>query len=85
MDLSSVIVVSFVISIMQPITFGVGVGFAFLVILLFCSALISGSEMAYFSIDAKHIETIKANKKYHRDAILALLSQPQKLLATILI
>ncbi len=85
MGLSSVIVVSFVVSIMQPITLGVGIGFAFLVILLLCSALISGSEMAYFSIDAKQIEEIKSNKKYHRVAILALLNQPQKLLATILI
>ncbi len=84
MDLSSV-VVPFVLSIMQPITLGVGMGFAFLVLLLFCSALISGSEMAYFSIDAKQIEEIKTNKKFHHDGILKLLNQPQKLLATILI
>ncbi|MEI6122429.1 MAG: gliding motility-associated protein GldE [Bacteroidota bacterium] len=85
MDLLYLHAISFVLSFVEPITLSVGIGFVFLIILLICSALISGSEMAFFSIDAKQAEEIKANKKYNSTNILKLLSKPQKLLATILI
>lgn len=49
-------------------------------ILLFFSALVSGSEVAYFSLEKKELI---GNKEYIH--ILSLLEKPKKLLATILI
>ena len=51
--------------------------------LLFCSAMISGSEVAYFSLDASKWEEEKSNPKIAQ--IKKLLHNPNRLLATILI
>lgn len=51
-------------------------------VLLLFSALISGSETAFFSLSPKQIEEIKDSEN---TKIIHLLSQPNKLLATILI
>jgi len=85
MDLLNVIIISIVLSVIKPITFGIVIGFVLLIILLILSALISGSEMSYFSIDAKQLDEIKNDKKSSSNKIIKLLSQPQRLLATILI
>ncbi len=85
MDLLNVIIISIVLSVIKPITFGIVIGFVLLIILLILSALISGSEMSYFSIDAKQLDEIKNDKKSSSTKIIKLLSQPQRLLATILI
>lgn len=59
-------------------------GFLVLVILLVCSAMISGAEVAYFSLDQNSIDDIdKDSKKGER--ILSLLKKPKYLLATILV
>ncbi len=56
-----------------------------LVVLLFCSALISGAEVAFFSLSPAKINDLK-EKKTAKGAIVAkLLEKPKKLLATILI
>ncbi len=52
-----------------------------ILVLLFLSALVSGSEVAYFSLNKSDIE--KEEGKYTR--VLTLLNQPKRLLATILI
>jgi len=51
-------------------------------ILLLISALLSGSETAFFSLSPKQIEEIKDNE---HQKIITLLSKPNNLLATILI
>lgn len=51
--------------------------------LIICSALISGSEVAFFSIDPKKIKQKKDTKTYK--TVKELLKNPNKLLATILI
>src|SRR5690606_32957807 len=56
-----------------------------LVVLLFLSALISGSEVAFFSLEPKDIEELKSEKSKRNDLVLDLLSKPKELLATILI
>lgn len=54
-------------------------------VLLFASALISGSEVAFFSLPRKVLsELIKSDKKADR-RILKLIKEPKRLLATILI
>jgi putative hemolysin len=85
MDLSHPILFINVLSLVQPITPGIILGMVGIVVLLACSALISGSEMAYFTLDSKQLEETKNKKKYNLDSIYKLINQPQRLLATILI
>lgn len=56
-------------------------------LLLFCSALISGSEVAYFSLDDNDIEDLKKENGNSPAAqrVLKLMKEPAYLLATILI
>ncbi len=56
-----------------------------MLILLFLSALISGSEVAFFSLTAKDMATCKENNTNADRKILSLIVQPKLLLATILI
>ena len=60
-------------------------GIALLIILLLCSALISGAEVALFSLTKADFEddTLQSNKKVK--IIAKLLERPKKLLATILV
>lgn len=55
-----------------------------LILLLVCSALISGSEVAYFSLSPKQLNNIKNSKDKDSERVLKLLSQPDYLLRTIL-
>ena len=56
-----------------------------MIILLVSSALISGSEVAFFSIDAKNREFLSNEKDAKSARVLDLLLRPKRLLATILI
>ena len=61
-------------------------GATFLVfLLLVCSALISGSEVAYFSLSTHDYETLRQEKSTAADRILTLKEKPRSLLANILI
>jgi len=57
---------------------------AALLILLLCSALISGTEVAFFSLSQTDLDTLSTDKK-DEALIISLLEKPRKLLATILI
>jgi len=54
-------------------------------ILLFCSAMISGSEVAYFSLGPMHINELKEHPNHKETLVLNLLDKPERLLANILI
>ena len=56
-----------------------------LLLLLICSALISGAEVALFSLTQKDLDDAKHNKSKSFEIIIDLLKQPKKLLATILV
>ncbi len=56
-----------------------------LIVLLLCSALISGSEIAFFSIDPPQLQEIRNQKSRKDRSILRVLERPKRLLATILI
>lgn len=73
---------SFLIS---TIDFSVVLGFVLLFILLACSALISGAEVALFSLNRTDIEEGLAQKSKPIQTVAKLLERPKKLLATILI
>ncbi|MFT5338035.1 MAG: putative hemolysin [Sphingobacteriales bacterium] len=55
------------------------------IILLFLSAVFSGSEVAFFSITPREIKELRAENPLNPDKIIILLSRPKRLLATILI
>jgi len=61
------------------------IGFVFLFLLLFCSALISGAEVALFSITKSDIDTETEQNTKSFKIISKLLDSPKKLLATILV
>ncbi|MDH7912189.1 gliding motility-associated protein GldE [Winogradskyella sp. SYSU M77433] len=56
-----------------------------LIILLICSALISGAEVALFSLTKSNIDEGLENKSVNMQIIANLLERPKKLLATILV
>ncbi len=56
-----------------------------MLLLLFFSAMVSGSEIAYFSLTHNQIDNIRKQKKSRDKMVLALLERPNRLLATILI
>lgn len=56
-----------------------------LLLLLATSALISGSEVAFFSLTAKDISECKESKKVRDQKLVSLIRTPRQLLATILI
>lgn len=61
------------------------VGLIVMVILLFVSALMSGSEVAFFSLGPEDIEKLKNNKTRKAEQVLKLHDTPNKLLSTILV
>ncbi|HPT21666.1 MAG TPA: gliding motility-associated protein GldE [Bacteroidales bacterium] len=61
------------------------IGFLFLLILLFSSALLSGAEVAFFSFSPEDIEKFKTSKNKQTKTALKLYNNPEKLLSTILI
>jgi putative hemolysin len=61
------------------------IGSLLLLILLFCSALISGAEVALFSLTKSDIDTHLESGSKHMEIIAKLLEKPKKLLATILV
>ncbi len=60
-------------------------GLGAMIILLFVSAMVSGSEIAYFSLTHSHIAKIRKQRRATDKNILSLLERPNRLLATILI
>jgi len=61
------------------------IGFAGIIFLLFCSAFISGTEVALFSLTPQDLDSINTKSPKKGSLITALLSKPKKLLATIAI
>ncbi|MFZ0282770.1 MAG: DUF21 domain-containing protein, partial [Bacteroidales bacterium] len=61
------------------------IGLVVLALLLFGSALISASEVAYFSLKPEDIEKLKTNKSRKAATVLKLHDIPDKLLSTILV
>ena len=60
-------------------------GIVGIIILLFCSAMISASEVALFSLNQTDLDELSKNNSSKANSINELLSKPKKLLATILV
>ncbi len=69
----------------MPLTSGAIIGMVVVAILLFCSAMISGSEVAYFSLGPIHISELNEHPSRKESMVLNLLAKPDRLLANILI
>ncbi|MEO8932943.1 MAG: gliding motility-associated protein GldE [Xanthomarina sp.] len=72
-------------AIMLTVDFTIVFGFVLLILLLMCSALISGAEVALFSLNRTDLDNgLKANPSTFK-IIATLLERPKKLLATVLV
>ncbi len=69
----------------HPVDFPAIVSLVLSILLLVCSALISGSEVAFFSFDPATLNQMEESDAKSDKNILNALKQPQRLLATILI
>ncbi|WP_291856989.1 gliding motility-associated protein GldE [Marinilabilia sp.] len=70
---------------LQPLTSGLGIAIVATVFLLAGSALVSGSEVAFFSLKPDDIDHLKVNNTAKSNQVLKHLEKPELLLATILI
>ncbi|OQY02047.1 MAG: hypothetical protein B6I20_07245 [Bacteroidetes bacterium 4572_117] len=61
------------------------IGLTIILLLLLSSALVSGSEVAFFSLSPANIDNLKAKNTKKSIQLLKLLKKPEHLLATILI
>jgi len=68
-----------------PITFGIIVSLLILLLLLVCSALMSGTESAYFSLSPADIDAVERNTHKSDKYVLKNIEDSEKLLATVLI
>ncbi len=69
----------------EKFTFGVVLGIVIMVLLLAISGLVSGSEVAYFSLSPANIKQLKDSNNRFSKMVLRHLQIPDRLLATILI
>ena len=72
-------------NVLMPLTTGAIIGMVVVAVLLFFSAMISGSEVAFFSLAPQHILALKEQSSRKEVLVLKLLEKPERLLASILI
>jgi gliding motility-associated protein GldE len=86
-DIDSVAGFAFLITdaLMIPFSLPIIIGLLAVIILLACSAVISASEIAFFSLSPTQLKNIKAKKGSASELIISLLESPKYLLSTILI
>ncbi len=86
-DIDSVAGFAFLMTdaLMKPFTLPIIIGLLVVIILLACSAVISASEIAFFSLSPTQLKNIKAKKGSASELIISMLESPKYLLSTILI
>jgi len=82
MQYSHLFILTYFINPFQPEMI---IGILVILILLFSSAIFSGTEIAFFSLNPAQIDEIKTIKNKKSKAVLKLLETPKKLLATLLV
>ena len=87
LDLESYAVILQVLTgpILNPISPGILIAMASIVLLLVLSALVSGSEIAFFSLGPAQIHELKTQDTRLSHVVMNLLERPKRLLATILV
>ena len=79
------VLLSVIDATLSPLTPGIIAALLCVVILLFGSAMISGSEVAFFSLSPSDLSYLEEKKSKRSKIILRSLKSPERLLATILI
>ena len=69
----------------NPFTLGAGIGLLGLVLLLIASAMVSGSEVAFFSLSPRDLYQLEKEESLPHRVVLGMLDNQERLLATILI
>ncbi len=77
--------ITFLQVVVNPISTGIIIGFVVVVVLLFFSAMISGSEVAFFSLTPNELNSLEEKETRRSKLVLAMLKKPESLLANILI
>ncbi len=77
--------VSVIVSFFNTFSPEAAFGLLVILILLLVSALISGSEIAFFSFNHSHLDTLRDDSRPLAQKTIKLLERPKSLLATILI
>ncbi len=72
-------------ALLNPFSFEAFIGLLIMVVLLFFSAMISGSETAFFSLNPVNLKELEEAGNSKDGLILKLFAMPKRLLATILI
>lgn len=70
---------------LNPVSFDVLIAFVVVLFLLISSALVSGSEVAYFSLSPAELNKLRRSKIKIDQSVIRLLGIPDRLLATILV
>ncbi|RLD30278.1 MAG: hemolysin [Bacteroidetes bacterium] len=70
---------------LYPLSPGIFFSLAILVLLLICSALISGSEVAFFSLSPGDIDELESSKSNTAKRVINLHQRPEHLLGTVLV
>jgi gliding motility-associated protein GldE len=73
------------ITIFQNLDTNLLFGFIGIFVLLFISALLSGAEVAFFSLSTKDLDEVSKEDLSKGNLIISLLEKPKKLLATLLV
>jgi putative hemolysin len=68
-----------------PISVSAIIGLIIFFLLLFASALISGSEVAYFSLRPADLNQLRERRSGRADLVIKLINIPEKLLGTLLV
>jgi putative hemolysin len=71
--------------VFYPLNPGIGIGLSALIFLLVASALVSGSEVAYFSLSPLDLNNIEKQASKSSGIVTRLLEDQERLLATILV
>ncbi|MBK8502301.1 MAG: DUF21 domain-containing protein [Saprospiraceae bacterium] len=83
---SKVIFLLFTPFVLLTVSFGgISIGIILIILMLACSALISGAEVAYFSLSPSDLHLLANEGSVNSKRILQLRDSPRILLATILI
>ena len=73
------------IAVFQNLDTNLLFGFIGIFVLLFISALLSGAEVAFFSLSTKDLDEVSKDDLSKGKLIILLLEKPKKLLATLLV
>jgi len=82
--LVSLVISSFSITFL-PVTAGIVGGLIFVLLLILCSALVSGSEVAFFSLSPALKKQLEEEESKRSIMVLDMIDKPERLLGTILI